>query len=89
MKLATIKYRRGKTTRSPYAKREKNKRRFSYSDWAQGGPVRPTFPHWLVLELRANILAVFPKLAQTPPHQRKPAWLWLREPPKEADAQAS
>ena len=77
MKLATIKYRREKTTQSPYKKREKSKKAYRYPAWVTDpyNPEHPT-PLTLLVELRANLLRVFPKIAQQSMDKRAPHWLW-------------
>lgn len=81
MKLSTIKYRREKVTQSPYKKHDKGKKAYRYPPWITDprNPEHP-MPKELLNELRANLLRVFPKLAQMPVEKRPPRSIWLYAP---------
>jgi len=74
LKASAIKYRRGKTTQSPYKKYEKNKKAYQYPVWVTR---RELPPIEIAADLVANILRIFPKLSQIPPEKRVPRWLWV------------
>ncbi len=59
MKLSTIKFRREKTTRSPYVKHEKSRWAYKYPEWVTN---RQRPPEAIRASCRANLLAVFPKM---------------------------
>jgi hypothetical protein len=81
LKKSTIEYRRGKATRSPWAKKSKSK--YAYPTWV----TRPNLaepagrvPDAVVTALQANLLIVFPRLATMPREKLVPHWLWNWKP---------